>query len=49
MKALDDIPIYKKLLQDFLTPELMRWSNVTQEYAKELRNSETVDIFNTVS
>lgn len=47
MKALEELPIYKKLLQDFLTPELKKWSQVTQEYAKELRNSETVDIFNT--
>ena len=49
MKALDDLPIHKKLLQDFLTPELMKWSQVSQEYTKELRNSETVDIFNMVS
>jgi len=45
MKALDDLPTHKKLLQAFLTPELMKWSQVAQEYTKELRNSATVDIF----
>ena len=49
MKALNELPIIKKLLQDFLTHELMKWNNVSAQYTKELRNSSSVDIFNTVS
>jgi len=47
MKALNELPVIKKLLQDFLTHELMKWNNVSAQYTKELRNSSTVDIFNT--
>lgn len=46
MKALDDLPVHKKLLNHFLTPELMKWSQIAQDYTKELRNSTVVEIFN---
>jgi len=45
MKALDDLPIHKNFLNLFLTSELMKWSDINQEYTKELRNSQVVDIF----
>lgn len=48
MKELDDLPTHKKLLQYFLTPELMKWSQVNREYSKELRNCKT-DIFGEVT
>eukprot|EP01119_Soliformovum_irregulare_P001939 TRINITY_DN1185_c0_g1_i2.p1 TRINITY_DN1185_c0_g1~~TRINITY_DN1185_c0_g1_i2.p1 ORF type:complete len:442 (-),score=144.40 TRINITY_DN1185_c0_g1_i2:77-1402(-) len=38
-KNLEKIPLYKKLLDDFLTLELMRWSNVEIEFAPQLRSA----------
>ncbi|XP_069511134.1 26S proteasome non-ATPase regulatory subunit 12 [Ambystoma mexicanum] len=48
-KKLDDIPKYKELLKLFTTMELMRWSNLVEEYGKELREgsleSTATDVF----
>lgn len=37
-KQLEQLPVYKSLLKQYTTPELMNWSNVTRQFEKELRH-----------
>eukprot|EP00873_Tetraselmis_striata_P044662 jgi/Tetstr1/464926/TSEL_009660.t1 len=36
-KRLDDMPMYKKLLSTFITDEVVRWSQLSAEYAAEMQ------------
>merc|ERR1711990_263875 len=38
-KQLDDLPQYKTLTTSFLTPELMNWKQIEDQYTAELRNN----------
>lgn len=41
-KALDEISLYRQLLKQFTTPELIKWSGLCEIYEKELK---TTDVF----
>ncbi|VEN57677.1 unnamed protein product, partial [Callosobruchus maculatus] len=38
-KVLEEIPMYKKLLKLFTTPELIKWSGLCELYEKELKST----------
>lgn len=39
-RALDEIPLYRQLLRQFTTPELIKWSGLCELYEAELRSTD---------
>lgn len=39
-KALDEIPLYRQLLKQFTTPELIKWSGLCEIYEQELKKTD---------
>lgn len=46
---LDELPVYRDLLMLFITPEIMRWSDVCTTYEKELRTGSGASVFTSES
>ncbi len=44
-KVLEDLPVYKRLLQLFTTPELINQANLCQMYEKDLRTNPPTGVF----
>lgn len=45
LKAMNELPVFKSLLEKFLTPEIMKWSVLRNDFTKELRNGIVGSIF----
>lgn len=45
---MNELPVFKSLLEKFLTPEIMKWSVLRNDFTKELRNGIVGSIFDQV-
>lgn len=45
IKTINELAPYKQLIKKFLTPEIMKWSKIKEDFTKELRSSSIIAIF----